>query len=168
MKNLLIPSLVALLAACAGESEGKDIADPDTSNQTALPETFWSTDSGEAVDVLALREGGATGDKIVVRGSVRDFVDGLAAFRLVEDSLLSCDERPDDMCPTPWDYCCCPPGELAQGTALVEFHDGDSTGSWSLQGFHGIDHLSEVVVEGTLRFDETRNMIIVADSIRLQ
>jgi hypothetical protein len=168
MKQLLLPTLLTVLAACGGEPTESPEPSGDDAASAALPETFWSTETVDAVDVFDLREGVPDGDRVVVRGTVQGFVDGFAAFNLVEDTLLSCDERPGDTCETPWDYCCTPKEDLVRGTALVEFHDAGGPGAWELKGFHGIDLLSEVVVSGTLHVDEAANLRIVADSIRLQ
>lgn len=166
MKTLLIPTLIALLAACGG---GDGAGATAGATESTLPETFWAAEAGaEAVDVFALRDGVKSGDAVVVKGTVKDFVADVAAFRLVEDTLRSCNEIPGDACPTPWDYCCADRDELMRGTAIVEFQEDGALGSWSVQGFHGMDHLSEVVVAGTVSFDEANNMTIVADSIRLQ
>ncbi|MEM6567387.1 MAG: hypothetical protein AAF957_03195 [Planctomycetota bacterium] len=178
MRQLLFtPVLLALfLLPCAVGCSG-GAADANTSDAgeaavgapTTLPESFWSSNTtADAKDVFTLREEDLAGQTITVRGTVKDFVEGLAAFVLVEDSLLSCDEIPGDSCPTPWDYCCTDPDELARGTAFVEFHDDGRPGEWAVEGFHGIERLSEVVVTGELSIDEADNLSLVATSIRLQ
>ncbi|MEM9378572.1 MAG: hypothetical protein AAGB93_01390 [Planctomycetota bacterium] len=173
MRQLLFaPVLLVLAAGCSGDSvdaESSVGGAADAAATSALPESFWSTDaSADALDVFDVREGDLAGQTITVRGTVKDFVDGLAAFVLVEDSLLSCNEMPDDTCLTPWDYCCTDPDELARGTTFVEFHDDGRPGEWAVEGFHGIERLSEVVVTGTLAIDDADNMSLVATSIRLQ
>lgn len=171
MKQLLF-TLILLVPAfgCSGDSAAStETGTADPKGPPVLPESFWSTDgSAEARDVFDLREEDLSGQTVVVRGSVKDFVDGVSAFVLVEDSLLSCNEKPDDSCPTPWDYCCVDPDELARGTTFVEFHEDGKPGPWAVEGFHGIERLSEVVVTGTLAIDDAENMSLVATSIRLQ
>lgn len=171
MKHISLTLLVALAFGCSNESkpapEKQKEAAP--SGPQALPDQFWAKESPEgAVDVFDLREGDLNGKEVVVRGTVQEFVDGFAAFVLVEDTLLSCNEIPGDECETPWDYCCADPDELTRGSAFVEFHDGDSPGSWAVEGFHGIAQLSEVVVTGTLQVDDANNLSVQASSIRLQ
>ncbi len=183
MKQLLF--VLLLLAPAIGCSDGSSdetavepgvdtgvdsdgvAADPQAA--LILPERFWSSGSTEkSRDVLDLRDEDLVGQTIAVRGTVKEFVDGFAAFVLVEDTLQSCDEIPGDSCPTPWDYCCIDLAELARGTAFVEFQESGRPGPWTIEGFHGIAQLSEVVVTGTLEIDDADNMSLVATSIRLQ
>ena len=42
----------------------------------------------------------------MVYGRVRDEVDGLAAFTIIDQSLPYCGEEFACGCKTPWDYCC--------------------------------------------------------------
>ena len=86
--------------------------------------------------------------------------------QLVDHTLPDCTALGgDDHCKTPWDYCCQSPEDMARGSATVEFHSGDKPIAGTAQGFHGIDHLSEVVVAGTLEIDEHGNLRVVATSV---
>ena len=175
MKYFPLTLLAALALGCSGDSTAEpdagsnDQTETATGDPQALPEHFWGTgDVGTPVNVFHLREDNLDGTEVVVRGTVKEFVDGFAAFVLVEDTLLSCDEIPGDECPTPWDYCCADPDEVTRGSAFVEFRDGKMPGSWAVEGFHGIAQLSEVVVTGTLEVDDANNLSVKANSIRLQ
>ena len=46
--------------------------------------------------------------------------------------------------------------------------EGDMPGPWKLEGFKGLDRLSEVVVSGKLTVDEAGNMRIAAEKIAMQ
>lgn len=165
-------TLLALLAfGCSGESTDTPAKTPDvtTSGPQGLPEKFWADGKAEkAINVFDLRGEGLSGKEVVVRGTVQEFVEGFAAFVLVEDTLLSCNEIPGDECESPWDYCCADPDEVTRGSAFVEFRDGDKAGAWQVEGFHGIAQLSEVVVTGILEVDDANNLSLAANSIRLQ
>lgn len=164
MKNLLLLPLLLLptLVACGGpEAEPTEVL-------PAPPESFWS----EQVPARprGVTEGlarAADGEAVALRGTLQDFVEGLAAFTLVEEALDHCDEMgEDDHCPTPWDYCCADPDALRAGTVAVELRDDSGMpGVWRVQGFHGLDRLSEVFVEGVLERDGAGNPLIVASRI---
>jgi hypothetical protein len=170
MKNPLRPFLLVvpvLLAACGGESAPARAAGLPASD---LPEHYFlaSTPAG-AVDVGAARAGLEDGATVTVRGvvggSVKPFVEGLAAFTIVDPALVSCAE--DDMaCKTPWDYCCIDPQTIAENSATVEFRESGATLSASPRGFHGLDRLSTVVVEGVAEKDAQGNVTIVASGVR--
>jgi hypothetical protein len=153
-----------LFTACGGSEE---LAGSPTS-LPAPPESFWSASAPESSQ--GVTEGvarAASGDAVALRGTLQDFVGGLAAFTMVEDALDHCAEMgEDDHCPTPWDYCCADPDALRAGTVTVELRDGEGMpGAWQVQGFHGLDRLSEIFVEGTLERDSAGNPLIVASRI---
>lgn len=163
--SLLVATL--LLSACGGEP-GPAEARSDTASD--LPERYLlPTAPADALDVAAARERVAAGDTVTVRGvvggSVKPFVEGLAAFTLVDPSLLSCAE--DDMnCKTPWDYCCIDPQTIAEKSVTVEFREDGATLTASPRGFHGLDHLASVVVQGVAERDAQGNVTIVASGVR--
>ena len=163
--KLLPPSIVLAalsLVACGG---GEPPSEPPSGAQL-LPESFWRAAPPEpALDVLSLR-GLEDGAQVVVRGEVQDFVGGLASLKLADHSLTSCAEMEgEDHCKTPWDFCCEDPEALRRGLATVEFREGGQPLARAVRGFHGIEHLTDVVVAGVLHVDEQGNLLVVAESI---
>jgi hypothetical protein len=70
-----------------------------------------------------------------------------------------------DDCPTPWDYCCDDQTEVAQATMTVEFREGEKPLKTGVRGFHGLDHLTHVVVTGKAQKDELGNLSVLADGL---
>ena len=87
-----------------------------------------------------------------VGGHRNPFVAGRAVVLLVDPALPSCDSKGDDHCPTPWDYCCEPPDELARNTVTVQVDDPDGRPlRTDLAGLGGLAPLKTVIVQGTVR-----------------
>ena len=55
-----------------------------------------------------------------------------------------------------------------RGTAIVEFHVDGNLVKGSVQGFHGIDHLTDVIVTGKLQVDKEGNLLVLADKIHAE
>jgi|RhiMethySRZTD1v2_1073278.scaffolds.fasta_scaffold623516_2 hypothetical protein len=106
-----------------------------------------------------------SGEELVVVGRVGEAGAERAFFTLVDLGVVTCKERPGDTCPTPWDYCCEPAEELAKSSATIEFRNGAKPYAGSILGFHGLDHLSTVVVKGKAEKDSSGNLTIVADGV---
>lgn len=168
MKTLLAPAaLLALATSCGGET--KSAAPVAPSGPHPLDGYYLEAAPEGAIEVAALRglEDGAT---VTVRGDVQEFapVEGKAVLSLYDHALLSCDEIESDQCPTPWDFCCVPPEDIAKASALVEFRQEGKLVSADLGGFHGITHLSDIVVTGTLSLDDAGNAKIVASGLHVE
>ena len=141
---------------------------PDTDQPVAWPvlsERFHSTtEPDQAKSVASLRVGAESGADVVVMGRVRD-ISERSAFTLADMSLVSCAAMEDpDHCATPWDYCCEDPEALKLGTLMVEFKENGTPVKETAKGFHGLDHLSEVVITGKLSIDDLGNMSVAASS----
>jgi hypothetical protein len=106
----------------------------------------------KAADVLALK-GAKAGDEVVfhgkVGGRVAPFVDGRAVFQVVDASIQSCADMPDEHCPTPWDYCC--EADVSKKSASIQVvgPDGKPLRA-SLKGVGGMKELSDVTIKGTV------------------
>ncbi|MEO1696528.1 MAG: hypothetical protein AAFU73_04475 [Planctomycetota bacterium] len=162
----LAPLLLTFLAAACGAEA--DVGGATSTGTAGMPAGAWSSAPlAGAIDVKDARASHADGDAVVVRGTLQDFGD-LATFLLVEDSLEDCSETGEDRCATPWDYCCEDPDRLRDWTINVEFMEGELPADWTLRGAYGLDHLSEVLVAGTLRFDEAGNMRLEAERMSMQ
>lgn len=122
------------------------------------------------VGVAMARESAEEGQEVVVEGRLKDFVDGKAAFTMVDGSIPSClEDGMAGQCPTPWDYCCVPPKKLASNMATVELIGaGGEALAGHLHGVNSIDNLSTVVVTGKARKDDAGNLTIAADKVYLK
>jgi hypothetical protein len=111
----------------------------------------------DAKDVAEVRNTAVDGQSVVVRGriggAVRPFVEGRAAFQLVDLGLTTCDkESPMDNCKTPWDYCCDEREDVLNKSLTVQVVG--PTGQplrAELNGVGGLKPMSEVAVRGTVK-----------------
>jgi len=121
------------------------------------------------LDVIPMREAVADSEPVVVVGRIggshEPWIDGMAAFSIVDRSLAACTDISADKCPTPWDYCCVT-DKLPAATTLVKLVDEEGavvkTGAQELLG---LSELQTVVVEGTAQKDEAGNVTILAKQI---
>jgi hypothetical protein len=115
----------------------------------AVPE---STNQNETVTVVGR-----------IGGSENPFVDGLAAFTIVDPKVAYC--APDEGCPTPWDYCCTTdqlPGNIATVqivNAARNVVEGDA------KSLLNVKELSMVVVQGTAERDDAGNLTLLAEKV---
>ncbi|NIL95714.1 MAG: hypothetical protein GTO53_00715, partial [Planctomycetales bacterium] len=62
-----------------------------------------------AQGVRQVRQAAKDQDEVIVVGRIgglaNPWVEGRAAFSIVDPALKSCHDMGDDDCPTPWDYC---------------------------------------------------------------
>ena len=126
----------------------------------------------DAQDVIAVRTDAADGDKVAVvgriGGDVNPWIDGRAAFTIVDNSLLACSDIEGDGCPTPWDYCC-ETDKLKTGKILVKFVDeqGNLIAA-DAQELLGLGELDTVVIEGTMQKSEDGAAVILASGVYLR
>src|SRR5262245_34910261 len=164
----MLVSLVLLLgSACSRGGETPAAGAPPRSD---LPERFaLATEPSSPITVAEARARAKTGDPLTVVGRVggakKVFLDGAALFTMVDPALAACGVGRMDDCKTPWDYCCNDPKEIAANTLTVEFADHGALLKQNPRGFHGLDHLKTVVVQGTARKDEAGNLTVVADGV---
>lgn len=132
-----------------------------------------------AVDVSAFREAGAKageggegaikpGQKVVVRGrvggSAKPFAEGRAVMTLVGRAIKPCNEKADDGCTTPWDYCCDPRPTITANSVTVQVVDGRGQPlRTDLRGRKGLKELTEVTVSGTVARVEGGSVVITAE-----
>jgi hypothetical protein len=164
MVSCLAVLLVALLGGCSKDAKKQSASEPPPASK--LADAFWlKSEPAGAKPVAEVREKAKTGDQVVVAGRVggakEPFMKGAAVFTVVDASLKPC----TDECETPWDYCCEPPDRIAKNTITVEFREGASPIKTDARGFHGLDHLKNVVVTGEARKDEAGNLVVVAKGV---
>ena len=131
-----------------------------------------ATEPAGAKDVIAVRESAANDDDVVIAGriggSANPWVDGLAAFSIVDFSLKACSDIPGDECEKPWDYCC-ETDKLPTATALVKFLDDDaSLIQIDARQLLNVKELQSVVIRGQAQRDESGNLTVLANGIFLR
>jgi len=120
-----------------------------------------------ALDVAKARKEVKDKQDIVLVGRIggeeKPFVDGVAAFSVVDLSLKAC--APEEGCPTPWDYCCST-DKLPDHKAFVKVVDAAGkpiiTGAKQLLG---AKELSIVTVQGKASRDEAGNLTVLASGV---
>lgn len=166
---MVLPMLMLVGCGQSGDSTGRtsgtNLARPSTDGAKWLLKESPS----DAKDVIAVREEAKDGDDVVIEGriggAVDPWVDGRAAFSIVDRSLIPCNERPGDNCTTPWDYCC-DTDRLPKSKATVKFVDeqGKTLATDSRQ-LLGLEELQTVVVIGKAKRDEAGNLTVLAQSM---
>ncbi|MBM4039059.1 MAG: hypothetical protein FJ290_11160 [Planctomycetes bacterium] len=165
--SIVLATGLLVTAGCRSSTSDGQNAQADS-----LPQGLFVSQPPEgAVDLDdALKPGG---DQVVVRARVagrRDpFVAGRAAMVVADLKFPTCDTRPGDTCPTPWDFCCEAPAGIAEHTALVQVVGSDGKPLQTpLQRANGLAPMSVVVVKGTIvRGPDGKGAIINAEQIHV-
>jgi hypothetical protein len=126
-----------------------------------------------AKPVKAVRKEAKDGEQVVVigriGGSQKPFVEGRAAFTIVDLALLSCSERKCDNCPTPWDYCCEAKEEIASSSLMVKLVDDQGkTLTQDAQQLLSLKPLQTVVASGRAKKDSDGNLVLLASAIHIR
>ncbi|MBX7245382.1 MAG: hypothetical protein K1X53_07775 [Candidatus Sumerlaeaceae bacterium] len=165
MKALLMVVGAALVFAGCGDKKAEVAKAPEAPANPALAKIVVKDPAPAAIGVKAAKADLKTGDKAVVEGKVKDFVEGAAVITLVDLSMKDCKQRGEG-CETPWDYCCEDPKAMTAATATVQaVGDGAAPLPGSLKGVGTIDHLITVVAEGKVEKDDSGNLVIKASRI---
>jgi hypothetical protein len=169
---LLPVGLLALFLA-AGCGEATKPADQTTITPVSEADKakyLLAEEPAGAKPVLAVRQEAKDGDDVVIVGRIggeaKPWVEGKAAFWIVDASLKSCQDNPGDNCATPWDYCCEPKEQLRQAMATVKVVDeqGKTVASDARQ-LLGVKELQTVVVRGQAKRDENGNLTVLATGL---
>jgi hypothetical protein len=123
----------------------------------------------EAATVIEAREDSEDGQDIVlvgrIGGSVNPWVEGRAAFSIVDPTLKACSDIPGDECKKPWDYCC-ETHKLPTSTAFVKFVGDDGRPLYAdARELLNLKELQTVVVHGKAKRDEAGNLTVLADGL---
>jgi hypothetical protein len=123
-----------------------------------------------AKGVRDARNDAKDGDDVVMVGRIggekQPWVEGRAAFRVVDAAFKPCNEREDDGCKTPWDYCCDDTDELHKGMATVKVVDSaGKTVPVDARELLGVKELQTVVVKGKAKRDVQGNLTVLASGL---
>ena len=157
---------VTLSAVGCGAPDGDETAAVDAS--TARNAAYLApTEPAGAQGVGEVKETAEDGDEVTVVGLIggdaAPFVDGLAAFTIVDPSVPYC--AADEGCPTPWDYCC-QQDKVPANSATVKLVDESGTlVTENARDLLGVEELAEIVVRGTAEKDDAGNLSVLARQV---
>ena len=164
-----VVAFLVLAAGCAQEAASPDAtATRAPASADGLPYLLASEPEG-ARNVIGVREVASNEQAVVITGRIggseNPWIDGKAAFSIVDLSLQACSDIPGDACPKPWDYCC-ETDKLPQATALVKFVDADG----NLLGHDArrllnLEELQTVVIRGNAQRDDAGNLAVLASGL---
>lgn len=122
----------------------------------ALPADLFATEPLASAEPVADVRDAQEGEEVVVRGRIagraNPFTEDRAQFQLVDVSVPSCADNPDENCPTPWDMCCTDRKEVVANSITVQVLGPDGTPvRTTLNGIAGLQPMSEVAVKGTVK-----------------
>ena len=157
--------VVAGLLGCSDGQNAPRSAAADPSGQES-PYVVGSEPPG-AIPVSDARQSVQDADEVVlvgrVGGSSDPFVDGIAAFTIVDLKVPHCSV--DEGCPTPWDYCCTQ-DQVATNIATVKVvDDSGKPVSTDARNLLKVKELSTIVVQGTAKRDDQGNLTVAASKV---
>lgn len=165
MMNWMLVGVLAVFAGCSNSDVARDsesaAGGPTESKYVAKSEPADAMPVGEARE--AVEDEQAVTLVGTIGGSSEPFVEGLAAFTIVDPKVPYC--SPDEGCPTPWDYCCTQ-DQVKGNIATVKIVDeSGSPVSGDARGLLGVRELSTVVVEGKAKRDDQGNLTVAATKV---
>ena len=170
MKKLVSVACYVGLVVAIGCAESTAPSNPVTSTPAVDGSKYLVAQEPEgAQNVITVREAAEKGDDVLIVGRIgggaNPWVEGRAAFTLVDQSLRACSDIPGDQCQTPWDYCCETP-RLPTSTALVKVVDenGELIKS-DARELLNVKELDTVVVKGKAQRDDSGNLTVLAQGV---
>jgi hypothetical protein len=100
-----------------------------------------------------------------IGGEVDPWVEGQAAFLLVDSSLKTCDEKGEHDCATPWDYCCDTDVLPKMKTMVKVVDDSGKTVATDARQLLGVKESQTLVVRGKAKKDEAGNLTVLASQV---
>lgn len=158
--------LLAVLIGCGDDESGAPESTID-----ATPYLIKEAPA-EVQEVSAIHEVAGDSQEVVIvgkiGGSLNPWIEGRAAFNIVDRKVKSCSDISGDNCPTPWDYCCSQ-DDLPGAMALVKVvgANGRLLAADSRRLF-GIKELQTVIVRGTASKDAQGNLVVLASGLYIK
>jgi hypothetical protein len=164
-RRVLMSAVVISAAILAGCTDDKPAPVQSIGPNPAGEKLLLSSEPAGAKNVMDLLQNAKNGDEVVVvgriGGEVNPWHEGKAGFLIADCSLIPCNERPNDPCETPWDYCC--DARRDEGLASVKFVDGNGQvipiDARTLLGFKV---LNTVVIKGKVERNDSGKFIVLA------
>lgn len=143
----LIAGIVVAVVVTTGNSGGSP-------SSTVSASWMLASAPADAVHVASAKTSAQPGDTIALRGKIGGRLEpmssGSPVFTIVDLAVKDCNQKMDDGCPTPWDYCCTPPEVLTVNSATVQLVDAQGNSSPTDPIAGGLKPLDDVIVVGTV------------------
>jgi len=178
MKRVILPSLFLSVVTCVAVGCGQSAPEQNTSTSPAESSAAETTPAAEIIltsepagakEVIAARESAKDEEEVVIvgriGGSENPWIDGRAAFSIVDNSLKACSDIPGDGCEKPWDYCC-ETDKLPGAMALIKVVDADGALiKEDARKLLNLKELQTVVVKGKAQRDDSGNLTVFANQV---
>ncbi len=166
MKVFRIVALFAWALGTAG-CQSQDSNSPVSSSAQMPSEYLIESEPAGGMPVGEARAKSKDGEEVTligrIGGSSEPFVEGLAAFTIVDPKVPHC--ATEEGCPTPWDYCC-QTAAVKENVATVKIVDESGKPvAQSARNLLQVKELSTVVVKGKAIRDEQGNLTIAANQV---
>lgn len=166
MRILSCITLVVLALGSIG-CESKVANKPAASGAQASSSYLVQNEPEGAVPVGEARAKAEDGQEVtlvgLIGGSSKPFVEGLAAFTIVDPKVPYC--AANEGCPTPWDYCC-QTDAVKENIATVKIvDDAGKPVSQSARDLLNVKELATVVVKGKAKRDDQGNLTVAANQV---
>ncbi|EMI19880.1 signal peptide protein [Rhodopirellula maiorica SM1] len=163
----LMFSFVGLCLFIAGCNPATETAATQDGNAAEQSQFISATEPEGAMAVGDARQSVEDDQSVtlvgLIGGSSKPFVEGLAAFTIVDAKVPYC--APDEGCPTPWDYCC-ETNAVKDNIATVKVVDENGKPVASdARELLNVKELSTVVVQGTAKRDDQGNLTVAASKV---
>ena len=167
--SVSLPLVALMLAGCGREAETSAPAAADSAQAAKGAQYLLASEPAGAKPVIDARAAAKDNEEVVVvgriGGSTDPWVENVAAFSIVDQSLKACSDIEGDGCPTPWDYCC-ETDKLPTATAVVKFVDeSGKTVNVDARQLLNVKELQTVVVRGKAKRDDAGNLTVLATGI---
>lgn len=167
MKMFFSLALLSLSLMAVGCESSKVATSTDDGGVASSSLYVSETEPIGAMPVGEAREKAADGQEVtlvgLIGGSSEPFVDGLAAFTIVDEKVPHC--AVDEGCPTPWDYCC-ESNSVKDNIATVKIVDESGKPvTQDARKILSVKELSTVVVHGIAKRDDQGNLTVAVNEV---
>ena len=157
--SIVLIALTMFVAACDRSAENS----ATSSQSDAYSAWMLDTMPEGAVDVAQAKVTAKEGEQIALIGRIGGRSEPVTAssglFVIMDPSLPTCADNPEDQCATPWDYCCETPGTITANAATVQLRDDEGKPITFAEG--DLQPLSRVAVIGTVAPRPNSDTLIV-------
>lgn len=163
--NLMIACTLAMLMGCGDSGETATIVKPTPTVGNAA--YVMTSEPADAMPVGEARQSVEDEQAVIlvgtIGGSSEPFVDGLAAFTIVDTNVPYCAD--EEGCPTPWDYCCTQDQVKDNIATVMIVDEAGKPVAEDARQWLGVKELSTVVVQGKAVRDDAGNLTVAATKV---